>query len=153
MVHDSAFSDFLSEDAGHVNGPGRFDIRPWISKLRIVISGLRLDLLNVRKPVRMMSQLRLLQNYPSLRGVNVGLFGAKELFKEQLVHTSQSVSFSRRDIHKRLGRGLKFEFGLRCHQCESGGNGGECARHYLNWSGRYVGFKEMHESIMDDHTR
>lgn len=69
------------------------------------------------------------------------------------MHTLQSVSYSRRDIHKRLGRGLKFEFGLECHRCESGGNGGEYTRHYLNWSGRYVGFKEMHESIMDDHTR
>lgn len=77
-MYDSALSDFLIGNTGHIDGPRRFDMRPWTTKLRTAIGGLTMDLVKVEKPCRMMSQFRPLRNCPSLRGVNISIFGEKE---------------------------------------------------------------------------
>ena len=98
----------------------------------------------------MINQLQSLQKCPSLRSVNIGMFGGGELFKHQFVHTLQSVSFSCRDLHSRLGRRLKFEVELRYHQCEGGA---ECTHRTLKWSGRYDELKQLHGNMTDEDTR
>ena len=48
VVCDSALSDFLSGNTGHINGPGRFDISRWISKLQIALVGLTFHQVKVK---------------------------------------------------------------------------------------------------------
>lgn len=150
MVCASALSDFLSGDTGHINGPGRFDITPWITKLQIALGGLTFDQVRVEKPARMISQFQLLQKCPSLRSVNIYMSEAVEMSKPQFVHTLQSVCFSCEGLHSKLGRGLKFEIELRYHQCE---DGAQCTHRTLEWSGRYDELKQLHENMTDEDTR
>ncbi len=145
VVYASALSDFLSGNTGHINGPGRFDISPWISKLQIELRGLTYDQVRVEKPARMISQFQLLQKCPSLRSVNIYMSGAVEMSKPQFVHTLQSVCFSCEDLHSRLGHGLELEFELKYYECDT---------HYkIGWSGRYDELKQLHERMTDDDTR
>lgn len=94
----------------------------------------------------MIRQFHPLQNCPSPLGFNVGIFGEAELLKYHLVHTLQSIFFSCRDFHRRLGRGLKFEVEARYHQCQ---NGTQCTCRKLKWSGRYDEFKGIYKDITD----
>ncbi|CAF9917787.1 MAG: hypothetical protein ALECFALPRED_000367 [Alectoria fallacina] len=107
VVYDFALSDFLSGYTGPINGPGHFDIRPWISKLQIAVSSLRLDRVKAEQPVRMISQLRLLPSCPFSLGVNMDIFGEGELPNYHPVHTSQSISFLYEDLDGRRGCGVE----------------------------------------------
>ena len=119
VVYGFALSDFLSGNTGHINGPGRFDIRPWITNLLTVISALTMDLMKVKKPARMISRFQLLQNCFLLRMVMIAILGKERLSKHQLVHTLQPVSLCS-DLNRRLGSKLVSEVDIRYHDCGDG---------------------------------
>ena len=149
-VYDFALSDFLSGNTGHINGPGRSDIRPWITHLLIVISDLTVDLVKVEKPAKMISRFQPLQGCPLLRMVIVAMFGKERLSKHQLVHTLQSVSFSCSDLNRRLGSKLVFEVDMRY---QDRGDGLRCTDDELEHSVCYEAFGEDIETMRDDRTR